>query len=74
MAETLMPNALVVLTVDVAENATLPQAIRAMLRVARALNCVVRSTWNDETFTVNGDESYSAAQDRILKQLKVNGR
>ena len=64
----------VILTVTVAEGSTLPQAIRAMLRIARALSCRVGSTWNEETFTVEGDESYSAAQDRILKQLKVNGR
>ena len=71
MAESVRP---IVITVDVAEGATLPQAISAMIGVARKLNCLVRSTWNDATFVVNGDESYAAAQDRILKQLKVNGR
>jgi hypothetical protein len=59
----------VAIKVEITPGATLPQAIDAMLRIARKNDVCVCSTWNGHWFVVRPEESYVAAQERVLKAL-----
>lgn len=55
----------VVLVAEGHPEATLPQVIKGMLRIARQARCSVRSTWNSTELLVHADDTYQGAQRRL---------
>lgn len=61
------PSETVCLAVKIRAGAPLPQAIQALLGIARRCDCLVTATWQDQEVVVSPRDTFQGVQRRVLK-------
>lgn len=54
--------------------ATLPKLIELQIRIARKLECLVCSTWNEVRIVVSPEDTFQGVQTRVQDALKMARR